>query len=901
MSKEGSQITMNVNNNNDNNNKNKNKNIENKDSNNNDNDKAAQLFNHVFSVRPKWTVNKISSFIRNCRNTKDIIDFNIKCEDLYIKLWKTDKNVYVVQFLKSYIDLLKYIKQNRAKFAIALNFELYDFGLIQKCYTRFYNEQSIVKRIQSAMLIMEIFQLVGTIDSLDIKYIQQLKKIQDAIFRSWNLFWSDKSNITFFSIINDNNNNSELNDVNEQLTFVSEVLTFLRQQINRIKVVISNFNGKYLRDVDRDTYFAILACLRKLLKDLSSVTSTCLSKNTSKANNSDVKPGKTNYNTSSYLRTIIDMFKDLVNECCKTLRKECMFELKSVFGNVLSHNNTHPLIQKLLQSFIEKINYCQVTTYMINTNMDDSNNTDAKNDEKDEEVYISLEELNNNPTTMENYSNNYAYNIEIINSPYFCDKLDINPIQVIECYQIFMKDAINTVLKILKSKNIKVKYMLSCSPYDNIASKNGDNYDLTMDSQIRIIVTVNEANESEFSKVIQICTNEIMDTVKDGFQRLRMHMYPMNNSCKDMIKNDYFSHCGLSIKKDIESNKDELSRAVLCLTLQKKPTKKLIKERFKLLTKLKDVLHQVYTNRSYYEIFGSISTRLDHIDSDLDISIHLYKEHPLAYNNYFKDYIDPNEMNSSIDTSNTNIITIEKKGDRIRKILRPIHELITAKVSNEFKNFTINYYDHATVPIIKLKDNITNLQSDISVCIKQSKLKTLITKKFVLIDWRVKPLVLSIKHWVKTRNICNTHRGCLNSFGYTLMIFQYLQMVEPPILPKLDIDTKIFENNLIWAQPDKFVNFGNKNKMTLGQLFQGFFKFYYHKFNHKKHAISINDGKLREKNKCNLKPGQNYILIVLDPIDTNDNVARRVTEQTISRMKIEFQEACKALKPIFHI
>ncbi len=76
--------------------------------------------------------------------------------------------------------------------------------------------------------------------------------------------------------------------------------------------------------------------------------------------------------------------------------------------------------------------------------------------------------------------------------------------------------------------------------------------------------------------------------------------------------------------------------------LTKQPTDNVIFKRFRLLKKLQD-------------IFGSMATKLDHIESDLDISIYLPVNNVLSLDNYF--------------TINN---LVEVKQHRTQRILEPI-------------------------------------------------------------------------------------------------------------------------------------------------------------------------------------------------------------------------------------
>jgi DNA polymerase sigma len=42
-----------------------------------------------------------------------------------------------------------------------------------------------------------------------------------------------------------------------------------------------------------------------------------------------------------------------------------------------------------------------------------------------------------------------------------------------------------------------------------------------------------------------------------------------------------------------------------------------------------------------------------------------------------------------------------------------------------------------------------------------------------------------VKHWANSRDLNDASQGTLNSFGWALLVIQYLQMLQPPILPSL--------------------------------------------------------------------------------------------------------------------
>jgi DNA polymerase sigma len=91
------------------------------------------------------------------------------------------------------------------------------------------------------------------------------------------------------------------------------------------------------------------------------------------------------------------------------------------------------------------------------------------------------------------------------------------------------------------------------------------------------------------------------------------------------------------------------------------------------------------------------------------------------------------------------------------------------------------------------------------------------------------------------------------------MVIQYLQVVEPPVLPSLQeiIKQKNVDNNDIsvphflygfdikfFMNLKKLTNFFKKNNtMTIIELFKGFFHYYSNEFDYDKFTISVRNGK----------------------------------------------------------
>ena len=98
------------------------------------------------------------------------------------------------------------------------------------------------------------------------------------------------------------------------------------------------------------------------------------------------------------------------------------------------------------------------------------------------------------------------------------------------------------------------------------------------------------------------------------------------------------------------------------------------------------------------------------------------------------------------------------------------------------------------------------------------------------LDYRVRPLVLSIKKWAKQNNINEARFQTLSSYTLSLMVIHYLQSgVSPPVLPCLQkLHPQIFnsESDIFSLEYRVPPGYQSANRDSLGKLFVGFFLYY---------------------------------------------------------------------------
>ncbi|KAI0198060.1 hypothetical protein F4808DRAFT_436977 [Astrocystis sublimbata] len=132
------------------------------------------------------------------------------------------------------------------------------------------------------------------------------------------------------------------------------------------------------------------------------------------------------------------------------------------------------------------------------------------------------------------------------------------------------------------------------------------------------------------------------------------------------------------------------------------------------------------------------------------------------------------------------------------------------------------------------------VQCDVNFSAHLALQNTTLLRCYSSTDSRVRPLVLFVKHWAKTRGINTPYRGSLGSYGYVLMVLHYLvNVVDPFVCPNLQelappndgsitcqgYDVRFWRDERA-IQSLAQQNMLNRNQDNLGYLLQGFFEYY---------------------------------------------------------------------------
>lgn len=200
---------------------------------------------------------------------------------------------------------------------------------------------------------------------------------------------------------------------------------------------------------------------------------------------------------------------------------------------------------------------------------------------------------------------------------------------------------------------------------------------------------------------------------------------------------------------------------------------------------------------------------------------------------------------------------------------------------------------NAKIPLLKCVHVQTGFSCDFSFTSPMGRYNSQIIRQIIYIDHRIHPLILILKHWMKTRNLLGT--GKITSYCLIMMVIYYLQTVKilkPLAIYQTQVPKFIVDKywNLAWntSLPSRF---NNQPDITISGLLQGFVNFY-KDFDFNKYIICPLYGQTYERATFATKiPGEfdayieymksdgasplnlHYPMCVQDPFALNHNVA----------------------------
>ena len=230
------------------------------------------------------------------------------------------------------------------------------------------------------------------------------------------------------------------------------------------------------------------------------------------------------------------------------------------------------------------------------------------------------------------------------------------------------------------------------------------------------------------------------------------------------------------------------------------------------------------------------------------------------------------------------------------------------------------------------------IQCDINFSNHLALHNTTLLKCYSLCDPRIRPMIVFVKAWAKSRKINSPYHGTLPSYGYVLMALHYLiNIADPPIAPNLQRIGKAAQDNSpendevidgygvrFWRSTDEIERLAEEGVLTrntkdsVGSLLHGFFYYFAHEgfwspaggFNWARDVLSLRSqrGTLIKQSKGWTQaktvivepsiPGREakeirhrYLMAIEDPFETDHNIARTVVYPGLVAIRDEFRRA----------
>ncbi|KAG2233613.1 hypothetical protein INT48_001866 [Thamnidium elegans] len=204
----------------------------------------------------------------------------------------------------------------------------------------------------------------------------------------------------------------------------------------------------------------------------------------------------------------------------------------------------------------------------------------------------------------------------------------------------------------------------------------------------------------------------------------------------------------------------------------------------------------------------------------------------------------------------------------------------------------------AKVPIVRLFDPELQLSCDINVNNTLALQNTKMIKAYVTLDYRVRPLIMIIKHWTKQRLLNDAaNGGTLSSYTWTCMIINFLQQRQPPVLPVLHhIENENKDEDYFFDNVEKLKGFGAANQESLGGLLFAFFRRFAVEFDYHTQVVSVRQGRYLLKTEKGWDTGRNKMsLCVEEPFNASRNLGNSADIASVQGLRCEFQRFLEML------
>ncbi|KAF8796956.1 Terminal uridylyltransferase 4 like protein [Argiope bruennichi] len=187
---------------------------------------------------------------------------------------------------------------------------------------------------------------------------------------------------------------------------------------------------------------------------------------------------------------------------------------------------------------------------------------------------------------------------------------------------------------------------------------------------------------------------------------------------------------------------------------------------------------------------------------------------------------------AAVSTSNLNLALVSDYPIKNSFLL-----CIQKKLAIEMKDYKVDPFEENQNPRrskICFSDNDHGIACEL-ICLGSTVSKYLelnnMLKAVCNFDRRIQNLVIVIKLWAETCEINEVENGKLHPIGFALLVLHYLQQLEKPLLPFLNVSSKN------WGLKDLPV----RNMSSLGELWLDLLKYYGYEFNWNECVVTVTD------------------------------------------------------------
>jgi len=227
----------------------------------------------------------------------------------------------------------------------------------------------------------------------------------------------------------------------------------------------------------------------------------------------------------------------------------------------------------------------------------------------------------------------------------------------------------------------------------------------------------------------------------------------------------------------------------------------------------------------------------------------------------------------------------------------------------------------ARTPMVRFTHPQTGVKVILTLNRRLSILNSDLIRNYLALDPRLRKLALIVKHWAKQRRVNDPFRGTFSTYAYMLLVIQFLQTRQPPLLPNLQdvprvpgrcVETEVDEWQVNYSTDvTAYQGFGAANTSTLAELVVGFFDHWAWQHDYNGSVVSVRVGghvKKEDKNWTKRQGSERHLVSVEDPFDLSRDLGRNIDRSSVMVLRREFERAAlifshkmKPLEELFEI